>query len=147
MAARYPDLPRDSALGKIGKQNLSRYLEEDPLGYAAMTVRKIGRMWSAGIGEAMESAAGRVVQLALVLLGLAGLALLGLRRRWWELVAMATPIVLVTAAGAASLAAPRRNEILMTLIFPLLGVALARLGAAISSSSSWFPRQASSPPS
>jgi 4-amino-4-deoxy-L-arabinose transferase-like glycosyltransferase len=147
VAARYPDLPRDSALGKIGKQNFSKYFGEDPLGYAAMTVRKVWRMWSAGIGEAMETGAGRVIQVLLVLLGLAGLALLGLRRRWWELVAMATPIVLVTAVGAASLAAPRRNEILMTLIFPLVGVALSRLGAAISSSSSWFPRQASSPPS
>ena len=147
VAARYPDLPRDSALGKIGKQNLSKYFGEDPLGYAAMTVRKVWRMWSAGIGEAMESATGRVLQVLLVLLGLVGLALLGLRRRWWELVAMATPIVLVTAVGAASLAAPRRNEILMTLIFPLLGVALARLGAAISSSGSWSPRQASSPQS
>jgi hypothetical protein len=136
VAARYPDLPRDSALGKIGKQNFSKYFGEDPIGYAAMTVRKVGRMWSAGIGEAMESGVGRVVQVLLVLLGLAGLALLGLRRRWWELVAMATPVVLVTAVGAASLAAPRRNEILMTLIFPLAGVALARLGAAISSSSS-----------
>jgi 4-amino-4-deoxy-L-arabinose transferase-like glycosyltransferase len=147
VAARYPDLPRDSALAKIGKQNLSKYLGEDPLGYAAMTVRKVWRMWSAGIGEAMESAAGRIVQVLLVLLGLCGLALLGLRRRWWEAAAMATPIVLVTAVGAASLAAPRRNEILMTLIFPLAGVALARLGAAISSSGSWSPRQASSPPS
>ncbi len=147
VAARYPDLPRDSALGKIGRQNFSKYFGEDPLGYAAMTVRKVWRMWSAGIGEAMESGAGRVVQVLLVLLGLAGLALLGLRRRWWELVAMATPVVLVTAVGAASLAAPRRNEILMTLIFPLAGVALSRLGAAISSSGSWSPRQASSPPS
>jgi 4-amino-4-deoxy-L-arabinose transferase-like glycosyltransferase len=147
VAARYPDLPRDSALGKIGKQNLSKYFGEDPVGYAAMTVRKVWRMWSAGIGEAMESGAGRAIQVLLVLLGLIALALLGLRRRWWELAAMATPIVLVTVVGAASLAAPRRNEILMTLIFPLVGVALARAGAALSSSGSWFPRQASSPPS
>jgi 4-amino-4-deoxy-L-arabinose transferase-like glycosyltransferase len=147
VAARYPDLPRDSALGRIGKQNLSKYFGEDPVGYAAMTVRKVWRMWSAGIGEAMESGAGRVIQVLLVLLGLIGLALLGLRGRWWELVAMATPIALVTAVGAASLAAPRRNEILMTLIFPLAGVALARAGAALSSSGSWSQRQASSPPS
>ncbi|HEX6687201.1 MAG TPA: hypothetical protein VF085_00885 [Solirubrobacterales bacterium] len=148
VAARYPDLPRDSALGNIGKQNFSMYFGEDPFGYLAMTVRKVWRMWSAGIGEAMESSAGGVIQVLLVLLGLAGLALLGLRRRWWDLVAMATPIVLVTAVGAASLAAPRRNEILMTLIFPLVGVALARAGAAISSSGSWWsPRQASSPQS
>ena len=30
VAARYPDLPRDSALGKIGKQNFSHYFGEDP---------------------------------------------------------------------------------------------------------------------
>ena len=53
----YPDLPRDSALGKIGKENLSDYLSEDPLDYAAMTVRKVGRMWSSGVGEAMSSTA------------------------------------------------------------------------------------------
>jgi 4-amino-4-deoxy-L-arabinose transferase-like glycosyltransferase len=147
VAARYPDLPRDSALGKIGKQNFSRFFDEDPAGYAAMTARKVGRMWSAGIGEAMESGAGRVVQVLLGLLGLAGLAVLAVRRRWWELVALATPILLVTAVGAATLAAPRRNEILMTLVFPLAAAALARGAAAISSSGSWFPRQASSPPS
>jgi 4-amino-4-deoxy-L-arabinose transferase-like glycosyltransferase len=146
VAERYPELPRDEALGKIGKENFSKYFGEDPIGYLAMTARKVWRMWSAGIGEAMSSTAGRVVQGLIVLLGLAGLGVLGLRRRWWELVAMATPIVLVTAVGAASLAAPRRNEILMTLIFPLAGVALARVGAAISSSSSWSPEQASSPP-
>ncbi len=147
VAERYPQLPRDSALGKIGKRNFSKFFGEDPFGYLAMTVRKVGRMWSAGIGEAMESTVGRVAQVLLVLLGLLGLALLAIRRRWWELVAMATPIALVTAVGAASLAAPRRNEILMTLIFPLVGVALARAGAAISSSAQWSQRQASSPPS
>ncbi len=147
VAARYPELPRDEALGKIGKENFSKYFGEDPVGYLAMTARKVWRMWSAGIGEAMSSTAGRIAQGLIVLLGLAGLGVLALRRRWWELIAMATPLVLVTAVGAASLAAPRRNEILMTLIFPLAGVALARVGAAISSSSSWSPKQASSPPS
>lgn len=146
VAERYPELARDEALGKIGKENFSKYFGEDPLGYAAMTARKVWRMWSAGIGEAMSSTPGRIVQGLIILLGLAGLGVLALRRRWWELVAMATPIVLVTAVGAASLAAPRRNEILMTLIFPLAGVALARVGAAISSSGSWPPKQASSPP-
>ncbi len=136
VAERYPELPRDEALGKIGKENFSKYFGEDPFGYLAMTTRKVWRMWSAGIGEAMSSTAGRIVQGLIVLLGLAGLGVLGMRRRGWELIAMATPLVLVTAVGAASLAAPRRNEILMTLIFPLAGVALAWVGAAISSSAS-----------
>ena len=65
--------PRRLALGKLGKADFSRYLGEDPLGYAAMTARKVGRMWSAGIGEAMSSTAGRVIQVVLVLLALAGL--------------------------------------------------------------------------
>ena len=147
VANRYPELPRDSSLGKIGKQNFSKFFGEDPVGYLAMTVRKVWRMWSAGLGEAMESTPGRVIQVLLALLGLAGLGVLGARRRWWELVAMATPIVLVTAVGAVTLAAPRRNEILMTLIFPLLGVALARLGAALLSNREWTSTQASSPPS
>ncbi|MGC1166075.1 MAG: hypothetical protein WA862_08200, partial [Solirubrobacterales bacterium] len=147
VASRYDDLPRDSALGKIGKENLSKYLEEDPVGYAAMTARKVGRMWSSGVGEAMSSGVGRAVQILLVALSLAGFVLLGRRRRWWELIALATPILLVTAIGAASLAAPRRNEVLMTLVLPLAALALSRGVAAISSGREWSPEQASSPPS
>jgi hypothetical protein len=96
-----------------------------------MTVRKTWRMWSAGIGEAMESTAGRVIQTLIVALALAGLIVLAWRRWWWELVSMATPIALVTAVGAISLAAPRRNEVLMTLIFPLAAAALSRGTAAL----------------
>ena len=143
----HPGLTRDEALGKAGKENFSKYFGEDPGGYLAMTARKVGRMWSSGVGEAMSSTAGRAVQIALVLLGLAGFALLALRRRWWELVVLATPILLVTAVGAISLAAPRRNEVLMTLVFPLAGLALSSALAAISSGREWSPEQASSPPS
>lgn len=145
--AEHPDLTRDQALGRTGKDNFDKYFGEDPWGYAAMTARKVGRMWSSGVGEAMSSTAGRAVQILLVALGLAGFVLLALRRRWWELVALATPIVLVTAIGAVSLAAPRRNEVLMTLVFPLAGLALSSALAAILSGRKWSPEQASSPPS
>jgi hypothetical protein len=134
VAERYPDLPRDSALGKIGKQNFSKYFDEDPVGYAGMTVRKVGRMWSSGVGSFMSTTLGRAIQIALVLLGVAGLVLLAVRRRWWEALALATPIVLVTAVGAASLAAPRRNEILMTLIIPLAALTVSTAASALSSS-------------
>ncbi|MFL5900279.1 MAG: ArnT family glycosyltransferase [Solirubrobacterales bacterium] len=146
VADRYPDLPRDSALGKIGKQNFSHYFGEDPLGYLAMTARKVGRMWSSGIGEAMSSPAGRAVQILIVALALGGLGVLAWGRRRWELVAMATPLALVTGIGAASLAAPRRNEVLMTLIFPLAATALSRATAAVLSNRQWPSTQASSPP-
>jgi hypothetical protein len=137
VAGRYPDLPRDSALGKIGKQNFSKWFGEHPLGYVGMTARKIGRMWSSGVGEAMDTTLGRVVQILLVALGIAGLGLLAIRRRWWETLCLAAPIVLVTAVGAVSLAAPRRNEILMTLIFPLAGLALSAAASALSSGRRW----------
>ncbi len=146
VAERYPDLPRDEALGKIGKENFRDYIDEDPSGYAAMTVRKVWRMWSGGVGEAMSGTAGRAIQVLIVALGLGGLALLAVRRRWWELVAIATPIVLVTLVGAATLAASRRNEVLMTLVFPLAGVTLAWAFTALSSSGPWS-RQTSSPQS
>jgi 4-amino-4-deoxy-L-arabinose transferase-like glycosyltransferase len=142
----HPELPRDEALGRIGKENFSKFFEEDPLGYLAMTARKVGRMWSSGVGEAMSSTAGRVIQVLLVLLGLAGFVLLALRHRWWEVTVLATPVVLVTAIGAVSLAAPRRNEVLMTLVFPLAGLALSSGLAAISSGREWSPEQASSQP-
>jgi hypothetical protein len=141
----HPGLSRDEALGKAGKEDFSKYFGEDPCGYAAMTARKVGRMWSSGVGEAMSTTAGRAVQILLVALGLAGFALLALRRRWWELVVLATPIALVTAVGAVSLAAPRRNEVLMTLVFPLAGLALSTGLAAISSGREWSSEQASSP--
>jgi hypothetical protein len=146
VAERHPTLPRDQALGKVGKENLSDYISQDPRGYAEMTVRKIWRMWSAGVGEAMSGTPGRVIQVLIVALGLGGFAVLGVRRRWWELTAMATPIVIVTLVGAATLAASRRNEVLMTLVFPLAGVTLAWAGAALSSSGLWHRRQTSSPP-
>jgi Dolichyl-phosphate-mannose-protein mannosyltransferase len=133
----FPEMERDSALGKIGKEHFSKYFGEDPLGYLGMTARKVGRMWSSGVGAAMDSGLGRGLQIVLVLLGLAGLVLLAIRRRWWETLCLATPIVLVTVVGAVSLAAPRRNEILMTLIFPLAGLAVSAVAAAISSGREW----------
>ncbi|HEU4599820.1 MAG TPA: phospholipid carrier-dependent glycosyltransferase, partial [Solirubrobacterales bacterium] len=42
----HPELSRDEALGKVGRENLDKYVGEDPAGYAAMTMRKVGRMWS-----------------------------------------------------------------------------------------------------
>ena len=124
VAARYPDLPRDTALGKIGKQNLRDDITDHPLDYAAMLARKVGRIWGTGVGPAMDSLAGRVAQRLLLTLALAGLGLLAWRRRW-EAIAFAIPIATITAIGAVSLAANRRNEILMTLVMPLAASAVS----------------------
>ena len=114
-----------------------------------MTARKVGRMWSSGVGEAMSSSRrARRPAPARGARRWPASSLLGLRRRWWELVALATPIVLVTAVGAVSLAAPRRNEVLMTLVFPLAALALSqRPPRPYPPAGRWSPEQASSPPS
>lgn len=132
VAAIYPDLSRDAALGKIGRENLQSFVSEDPLGYGAMTARKVWRMWSSGVGATMSSPAGQVAQVFLVLAGIAGLALLAWRRRW-EAAVMGLPIFMITAIGAATLAPPRRNEILMTLVLPLAAIAFAEMVARLSS--------------
>ena len=123
VAEEHPELSRDAALSKIGKDQFFDYVSDDPVGYAGMTVRKVWRMWSAGVGEAMSSTAGRVIQVILVVLGLAGLILLAVRRRYEALV-LAVPIVVITGIAALTLAPPRRNEILMTLILPLAAAAI-----------------------
>ena len=123
VAEEHPELSRDAALSKIGKDQFFDYLGDDPVGYAGMTVRKVWRMWSAGVGEAMSSTAGRVIQVILVVLGLAGLILLAIRRRYEALV-LAVPIVVITGVAAITLAPPRRNEILMTLVLPLAAAAI-----------------------
>jgi hypothetical protein len=124
VAARYPDLSRDSALGKIGRDQLEDDITDHPFDYAAMLVRKTGRMWDQGVGSTMDSSLGRLAQRVAVLLGLAGLVIVALRRRWWELAAFAIPIALVTAIGAVTLASTRRNEVLMSLVIPLAAAAL-----------------------
>lgn len=121
-----PDLDRDDALGRLGKENLKEYFGDHPLGYVGMTFRKVGRMWSSGVGDAMSSTPGRVVQILLVLAGLAGLIRLAWRRRW-EAIAVGLPIATVTAVAAITLAPARRNEILMMLVLPLAAVALDAL--------------------
>ncbi|MDQ2622983.1 MAG: glycosyltransferase family 39 protein [Actinomycetota bacterium] len=118
----YPELDRDAALGRVGRENLDHYLSTDPLAYLGMTIRKVGRMWGTSSGGVMSSGIGALVQKLLVLTGLAGLALLAWRRRW-EAAALAVPVLGITAIGALTLAPPRRNEILMTLVLPLAAVA------------------------
>ena len=122
VASQYPSLDRDEALGRIGRENLSRYLRERPLDYFGMLVRKGARMWGSGVGEAMSSPFGKAVQIYLVIAGLIGTVLLGRSRRW-EVVPITLPIVVVSAIGVLTLAPPRRNEVLMTLVLVLVALA------------------------
>jgi 4-amino-4-deoxy-L-arabinose transferase-like glycosyltransferase len=128
VAERYPELSRDDALGRIGRQQLEENLSERPFDYAAMTARKVWRMWSQGQGGVMRSVPGRIVQVALVVAGLVGLLLLVRRRRWFEAAICAAPIAIITLVGAVTLASDRRGQVLMILLLPLAASALAIFG-------------------
>jgi MYXO-CTERM domain-containing protein len=123
VAARYPDLPRDAALQRIGRQNAEHYLTHEPLDFAAMVAGKMWHMWH-GSGAAGRSTWGNVFQFTVLALALAGLALLALRRRW-EVLPIGALLLGVTVVGGLLLAGTRRNVALMPLVMALASVAVA----------------------
>ena len=73
VAARYHDLPRDSALGRIGKQNLRDDITDHPLDYAAMLARRSHACGAPGSGRRSRRPAGRLAQRLLLALAWSGL--------------------------------------------------------------------------
>ena len=54
VAKKYPDLGRDAALARIGRENFVKYASEQPFDYAWMVIRKIQNMWDRGSSAAMS---------------------------------------------------------------------------------------------
>ena len=123
VAGRYPDLERDAALQKIGRENAWRYLTEQPLDFAGMVAGKMWHMWH-GSGAAGRATYGSTFHFTALVLGLAGLVLLALRRRY-EVLLLAALLVGITVVGGLLLAGTRRNVTLMPLVMTLAGVAVA----------------------
>jgi 4-amino-4-deoxy-L-arabinose transferase-like glycosyltransferase len=123
VAAKYPDLERDAALQKIGRGNAERYLTEQPLDFAAMVGGKMWHMWH-GSGAAGRSTYGTIFQFTVLALGLIGLALLAVRRRY-EALLIAALLLGITVIGGLLLAGTRRNVTLMPLVMALAGVTVA----------------------
>ena len=75
VADRHPDLEFNRAVALEARKNISRYAQEDPVGYAKMMLNKVQRMWSryARGGARHTTWNIRGPHIALVLLGLAGL--------------------------------------------------------------------------
>jgi hypothetical protein len=122
VAERYPDLARDAALNRIGRENLSRYAREQPLALAEMMVNKMRWMWRGSSG-AMLSPAAVVLQVAIVVLGAIGLIILAVKRRF-EALLLAVVILGLTVFSGVVLAAPRRNLALMPLVMALASTTL-----------------------
>jgi hypothetical protein len=122
VASKYPDLERDAALQRIGRENAEHYLTHQPLDFAGMVAGKMWHMWH-GSGAAGRSTYGTIYQFSVLALGLTGLVLLAVRRRW-EFFLLAALLVGVTVVGGLLLAGTRRNVTLMPLVMALAGMTL-----------------------
>ncbi len=121
VARRYPDLERDAALAKIGRENFRKYVREDPVRYAGMIVTKMWNVWRRGSGPTMRASGWIVFHYGVLALAVVGLGALAWRRRWEALV-LGLLIGGITVLGGLLLAVPRRNVPLMPLVLTLAAV-------------------------
>jgi hypothetical protein len=119
-AHRYPGLEADKALSRMGREQLWDDVSEEPLEYAGFLATKVGRIWSHGPRDVMRQPAWELLHWALLALGLIGLTVLALQRRW-EALLLATIFVAITALSALLVASPRRVLVMMPLVAALAG--------------------------
>jgi hypothetical protein len=121
VARKYPDLERDAALAKIGRENFRKYVREEPIEYAGMVVTKMWNVWRRGSGPTMRGSGWIAFHYAVLALAVVGLAALAWRRRW-EVLVIGLLIAGITVLGGLLLAVPRRNVPLMPLVLTLAAV-------------------------
>jgi MYXO-CTERM domain-containing protein len=129
VANRYPELPRDEALQRVGRKNLVRYATHQPVAFARMMAGKIGHMWH-GAGDPSYTVAGSAYHYIVLALGLLGLALLAFRRRW-EVLPIGLLLAGISLIGGLLLAGVRRN-------LPVMPVVLALAGVSVTAAFAWF---------
>ncbi len=120
-SSRMPGVPTDVALARMGRENYLDALRDDPIGLSGYLAGKSARIWWRGRTDLTGSPAGRALHMVLIAAALAGLLLLGFRRRpeFWLILALA---VGVTAIGAIFVASPRRTLALWPVIACLSGL-------------------------
>jgi hypothetical protein len=130
VARKYPDLERDAALARIGRENFRKYVSERPAAYGRMVATKMWNVWRRGSGPTMRAGGWIAFHYAVLALALVGLAVLAWRRRWEALV-LATLIGGITVVGGLLLAVPRRNVPLMPLVLTLAAAGAVWLALAV----------------
>jgi 4-amino-4-deoxy-L-arabinose transferase-like glycosyltransferase len=123
-AQRYPDLPTDEALGRMGREQLWDDVTQEPVEYAGFVVTKAWRIWSQGPREVMERPGWKLFHWALVAFALVGLIVLARQGRR-EALLLATVFLSITAISALLVASPRRVLVMLPLVAALAGVGLS----------------------
>jgi len=129
--ARYPEMETDRALSKIGKEQLWDDISDHTGEYAGFVATKAGRIWFHPARDVMRRFRWIVLQWALVLLGLVGLAILAWQRRW-EALLLATIFLAITLISALLVASPRRVLVMVPLLASLASTSCAWLWASLS---------------
>jgi 4-amino-4-deoxy-L-arabinose transferase-like glycosyltransferase len=129
-AQRYPGMPTDEALARMGRERLWDDVSERPLEYLGFLGDKLGRIWLHGPRDVMRQPAWEALHWALLAFGLVGLGALAWRRRW-EALLLATVLVAATAVGELLVATPRRALVTIPLLAALAGVGAVWLAAAL----------------
>jgi 4-amino-4-deoxy-L-arabinose transferase-like glycosyltransferase len=132
VARKYPDLPRDKALGRIGKENLRKYLTHQPVAYLRMSAAKFWNIFERGSSPYMRDWGWVAYHRTLMGLGLIGFLLLAWRARTrWMALLLAAPVACIAVLGTILLAVPRRQVPLMPLVCAFAAAAVvAGLGRA-----------------
>jgi uncharacterized membrane protein YhhN len=110
----------------MGRAQLWRDIRDQPLRSAGFAARKVTRIWVKGQRDVMEEPGWAVLHAVVVALGLLGLALLALRRRW-EALLIGSIFLAITLISALLVASPRRVLVLMPLVAALAGFAAVEL--------------------
>jgi hypothetical protein len=115
VADRHPDLDFNAAVALEARKNISRYVQEDPVGYGKMMLNKVQRMWSryARGGARHTTWKIRVPHIALVLLSVIGLVLGAWRRRSLLLACILAAALTSTAVHMLVVSQARYNLPLM----------------------------------
>jgi 4-amino-4-deoxy-L-arabinose transferase-like glycosyltransferase len=126
-AESYPDLETDAALGRLGRRNLEDGVTEEPLRFAGMMASKSYDSWTDAARGVMLDQPWRALQLAVVVLALAGVAILFLRRRRFEAVVAGLVLIYMTAIAALLIASPRRELVVLPLLAALAGASVVEI--------------------
>ena len=129
-AERDPGVESDAALSHLGREQLWSDLTQEPFEYFGFIATKVGAIWSHGPRAVMRRPIWEGLHWAIVALGLLGLVLLGIRRRW-EALLLAAIFLSITAISALLVASPRRVLVMIPLIAPLAGVGATFLGTCL----------------